>query len=115
MYYDRNAIIEFPNDGVFYRLILEDPSVPPHLQVKVEEILTETKCNIQQANSKDNGGYFNAAFRIHFPYDMSIPFPLVRGVFFKGDLFGMKVVGEVIGLHPTQLGKCTVYIKDISA
>ncbi len=115
MYYDRTAVREFPNTGEFYHLIINDKTLPPREQEKTEEILLTVECNIQEAlSSKQTKGFIDASFKIHFPYDMTMPFTLKRGVYFRGNLGGLVVRGEVIGIFPSQLGKCSVYIKDIN-
>lgn len=126
-YYDREQYDEFPYVCDIYKIGF-DPSLPPSEQVDVETILLQTKCNIQQSNASVNGGLINASFDIFFLFDYEkykeenideenpdaeIPFPIQRGLLFRGTMQGMDVSGEIIGVVPSQLGKVAIQIKDL--
>ena len=112
-YSDRFITQEFPYKGIFYKME-KDLSLPPSQQKLVRVAVLEVKCNMQEAHSSQVQGLTTASYKIYFPYEKSIPFPLRRGMFFEGDLSGMPVTGEVIGVYPSQVGKCVVYIKDLN-
>ncbi len=109
----RSQIREFPSEGEIYRMEKADKSLPPSQQREVKNTLLAFKCNIQEASATDNSGFINASFRISFPYESDIVFK--RGDFFEGSIYGLVVKGEVIGVFPSQLGKCYIYIKDVNS
>lgn len=101
----------FPYDGSIYYTGI-DENLPPDEQVETDIVVLDTKCDIQEVNRSNSGGFINATFAIFFPFDKSKPFEVKRGMFFKGTMYGMEVRGEIIGVFPTQLSNCTIYIKD---
>lgn len=113
MIIDRNKILEFPYDGVFYRVGVDD-SLPPSQQVEQDVILLETKCNVQEAGS-NIGDFINASYKVFFSYNQGIGgvFPFKQDDLFRCNVFGLNVSGKVIGIFPSQLGKAYVYIKDL--
>lgn len=109
-YIDRD-IQEYPYHGGFYYYTV-DTSLPLDQQVETEVTVLETECDIQEAGSNVTGGITNASFSIYFPFDPSGRMPVRRGHKFRGEMYGMAVDGEVIGVFPTQLGGCVAYLKD---
>ena len=109
----RSQIREFPSEGEIYRMEKADKSLPPSQQREEKVSLLTFKCNIQEASASDNSGFINASFRISFPYESDISFK--RGDFFDGSVNGLIVKGEIIGIFPSQLGKCSIYIKDVNS
>lgn len=103
--------VEFPFQGAFYRSFI-DESLPLEEQVEEKTLLFETKCDIQQTTTNDSGGFVDPSFAIYFPIDISQDLLVKRGDFFEGSMYGMQVNGEVIGIYASQLGGCTVYLKD---
>ncbi len=114
MMIDRDEVVEFPYTGSFYYYDT-DTSVAPSLQVQEKIVVLETECNILEAGATQSSGFTSATFNIFFPYDKEEEFNLRRGHYFEGDLNGLPVTGEVIGIFPSQLSKCKVYIKDINS
>lgn len=109
-YIDR-SISEYPYSGRFYRTVI-DTGLPLDQRVPTEETVLETECDIQEAGSNVTGGITNASFSIYFPFDTEGTMPVRRGHMFRGEMYGMVVDGEVIGVFPTQLGGCVAYLKD---
>lgn len=110
MYIDRN-IDEFPFDGTFYRLETVDASKPLDEREEREVAIYATECDIQESQKTDSGG-IKASFEIYFPFDKAEGIRITRGDYFRGEMYGMAVNGVVIGLFPTQMDKCTAYIRD---
>lgn len=112
-YYDRHRIEEFPYNGTFYRIGI-DETLPPSQQVEGEMPLLDTKCNVQEAGSNLSGDFINASYKIYFPYvnDGVSEFPFKKNDSFKAVVNGLDVSGKVIGIFPSQLQKAYVYIKD---
>ena len=106
------AFTEFPFNGVFYRTYI-DETKPLDERVEEQEILLETICDIQQVSQSSGGNFVNASFEVYFPISIAQNLNIKRGNFFEGEMYGMKVNGEIIGIYPSQLGGCTVYLKDI--
>lgn len=111
MYIEINRIQEYPFDGVFYHIGI-DESKPLDEQVEEEIIDLETKCDIQESSKKDTSGAINASFNIYFPFDTTVGINIKRGYLFRGSMYGMEVNGTIIGLFPTQMGGCVAYITD---
>lgn len=109
-YIDR-GIEEYPYHGRFYRIGF-DMDVPLDQRVPIEKTVLDTECDIQEAGSNVTGGITNASFSIYFPFDTEGEMPVRRGDQFKGEMYGMVVDGQVIGVFPTQLGGCVAYLKD---
>lgn len=103
---------EYPFNGIFYRTFI-DESKPLDERVEEQETLLETPCDIQQVSQNDGGNFVNASFKVYFPISTNVDLNIKRGHFFDGEMYGMKVNGEIIGIFPSQLGGCTVYLKDI--
>lgn len=109
-YIDRN-ISEYPYRGRFYYTSV-DMSLPMDQRVPEEVTVLDTECDMQEAGSNVTGGITNASFSIYFPFDAEGTMPVRRGHMFRGEMYGMVVDGEVIGVFPTQLGGCVAYLKD---
>ena len=103
--------VEFPFQGAFYRSFI-DESLPLEEREEEETLLFETKCDIQQTTTNDSGGMVDASFAIYFPLDITQDIIIKRGDIFEGAMYGMPVNGEIIGIYASQLGACTVYLKD---
>lgn len=111
MYIDRNEIEEYPFDGAFYTYGVDD-SKPLEEQVEEEILILATKCDIQESQKSDASGNITASFNVYFPFEKETGIAVTRGMTFKGNIYGLEVNGEVIGVFPTQMGGCTCYIKD---
>lgn len=112
MLIDRNLLNEYPFDGAFYRYGV-DESKPLDEQVEEEILVLETKCDIQSSSKSDASGNITAYFNVYFPFDKEVGIDITRGLRFKGDMYGLKVNGEVISVEPSQLGGCACYVKDL--
>lgn len=104
-------IEEYPFTGKIYRPYI-DESLPLEERVETLELVLSTKCDIQQTSSNDGGNLIDASFKIFFPIDTSKKINIKRGYLFEGEMYGIEVNGEIIGIYPSQLGGCTIFIKD---
>lgn len=111
MYIDRNGSTEYPFEGVFYTVRI-DESLPLDQQEEKKVIVLRTKCDIQESQKSESGGNIAAAFNIFFPFDKNKGIPVTRGMIFEGNMYGLTVNGVVIGIFPTQAGGCVCYISD---
>lgn len=109
MYIDTNEISEYPFFGEFYRVV-EDVNAPLIEQHEKEVVVLRTPCDIIEGGSK-RGQFITASFSIYFPFEDNVD--VRRGDFFRGELYSMQVNGRVIGVFPTQLKGCVVYIDDL--
>lgn len=112
MIVDRTEIEEYPFDGSFYDVVINE-ELPLEEQVEEEVVVLETKCDIQESQKSDSGGNITATFNIYFPFDKEEGVKVRRGMIFRGSIYGMEVNGRVIGVYPSQLGGCACYIKDL--
>lgn len=103
-------ISEFPFEGAIYKYGI-DESLPPDQQIETDIKVLEFKCDIQEFNNGYNKLFIDASFKVFFPFDRDAPFEIKRGMTFKGAIYGMKVEGKIIGVFPTQMGCCSIYIK----
>lgn len=104
-----DEFVEFPYEGIFYRTFIDDTK-PLEEQVEEKKQVLASKCDIQEVSATENGNFINASFRVFIP--MANFLPVKRGDLFEGSAYGMRVNGEIIGIYPSQLGGCTIYIKD---
>lgn len=111
MYINRKKIQEYPFKGYFYHIGI-DESKPLDQREEETIIDLETECDIQESAKSDTSGAINASFNIYFPFDTSVGINIKRGYSFKGSMYGMEVNGTVIGVFPTQMGGCVVYLTD---
>lgn len=116
MYIDRSETVEYPFEGEFYKKEI-DKTLPPSEWVEEEVVVFTTKCDIQESAKQKSAasGFSSVSFNIYFPFDTNSGIEIKKGMFFRGSMYNMEVEGEVIGLFPTQLGGCAVYIKDLEA
>lgn len=111
MYTDRDLLDTFPYEGTFFRTFVDESK--PLDERKEERIdLLTIKCDIQ-GNRSGMGYFLNASFSIYIPWDVNDKLPFKRGDLFESNIFGMIVNGEIIGIYPSQLGGCSIYIKDM--
>lgn len=114
MYIDRNILDEYPFDGVFY--INKDVESPDGDLIGggdtvEEEIILETKCDVQETQKAFTAGAITASFNVYFPFDKGTGINVERGMMFRANVYGMDINGMVIGVFPTQMGGCLAYIK----
>lgn len=109
---DMELLVEYPFNGAFYTFG-RDESKPLDQQKEEKILIMETVCDIQESQKSDSSGNITASFNIYFPFDKKEGIKIVRGMRFEGEMYGLKVNGEVIGVFPTQMGGCACYIKDL--
>lgn len=119
MYTDRNALREYPYEGEFYRredIIPDDGNLLAESD-RPDTIILRTVCDIQKTDKQFSSGVISMGYTVYFPMPMtdddteSIPDDLKPGVRFRATMFNMAVDGMVIGVYPTQMHGCQVYIK----
>lgn len=119
MYTDRNALKEYPYEGEFYR---REDSMPDDGDLlnesdKPDTVILHTVCDIQKTDKLFSSGVITMGYTVYFPMptteegEEGIPTGLEPGIRFRGAMFGMAVDGMVIGVYPTQMHGCQVYIK----
>lgn len=112
MYIDRNTLSDYPFWGIFYRVGVDD-SLPLDEQIEREFTIFETECDVTESSHSWSNNFIWAKYAIYFPYDKDNDKIVVQlGDLFKCDVHGLMVNGKVVGVFPTQLGGCTVYIQD---
>lgn len=111
MVIDNEPLVEYPFKGSFYKIGI-DYTKPPSQQVEEEILVLETDCDIQEAQKSDTSGNVVSTFNVYFPFDKNGEVGIQKGMIFRGSLYGVDVEGEIIGLFPTQMGGCAVYLKD---
>lgn len=113
MYTDHyKGIEDYPFTGEFYRLELED-GLPLNQQRPVPKVYFTTACDIAEASHTRHSNFVSASFAVFFPFDKESETVLVkRGDMFRSSQYGLEVNGKVVGVFPSQLGGCVVYIND---
>lgn len=115
MYIDRNILQEYPFEGEFYYVGIDESN--PDLEDRVEqEIITlVTPCDITQTNYAARSNFLSSTYTIFVPFDKEKDKVVIRrGDLFRADMYGLTVDGRVIGVFPSQMGGITVYIEDLS-
>lgn len=108
MYTDHLGTIEYPFEGTFYRIGIDD-SKPLDEQVEEEMVIFETSFDMTEG-----GTLGTETFRLFLPFDFnSERLVIAEGNLFKGDIYGASIKGRVIGIYPSQLGGCTVLLTRI--
>lgn len=111
MIIDRDILQEYPFDGKFYTTMI-DKTKPVDKWKEEEVVVLETKCDIQGAQ-KEDGGVISNSYNVYLPFDKSAGIKIKRGLKFDGSMYGMTISNaDVIDVVPTQLGGCSVFIKD---
>ncbi len=114
MYIDRDILQEYPFEGEFYYIGI-DESLPLEERVEVEMLRLKTLCDIQEASHTVKSNFIDATYTIYIPFDKDNEKVVIRrGDTFKADMYGLMVDGKVIGVFPSQMGGITVYIKDVT-
>lgn len=109
---DLGILEEYPFRGSFYEKRI-DKTKPLKEQKEEEILLLDTECDIQEVGKSKNSGTINASFNVYFPFNKEDGINIKRGNTFRGTMYGMEVNGTVIGVFPTQMGGCVVYLTDI--
>lgn len=108
MYTDHLGTKEYPHEGVFYRIGIDD-SLPLDQQTEQEIEIFSTKFDMTEG-----GTLSTETFRIFFPFDAYYEtLVIAEGNLFQGTIYGANIKGRVIGIYPSQLGGCTVLLTRI--
>lgn len=108
MFTDHFGTKEYPFEGVFYEIGVDD-SKPLDEQVEEEKVIFETTFDMTEG-----GTLSTETFRIFFPFDFATEsLVIAEGDLFKGSIYGASVRGRVIGIYPSQLSGCTVLLTRI--
>lgn len=119
MYTDRKALEEYPYEGEFYR---REDSIPDNGDLleendKPDMVILQTVCDIQKTDAQFSSSVISMGYAVYFPMPTTedgtetIPEGLKPGVRFRATIFDMAVDGMVIGIYPSQMHGCKVYIK----
>lgn len=113
-YIEWDDLREYPFDGYFFVSVI-DRTKPLEQQVAEEDIILETKCDITEASHSRLGDFSKAAYSVYVPFDKTLtqPIEVSRGMMFRADFYGVKVLGKVTGVFPSQLGGFVAYV-DVS-
>lgn len=108
MFTDHFGTIEYPNEGMFYRIGIDD-SKP-----LVEQVEEEIEIFSTVFDMTEGGTLSTETFRIFFPFNSkSEELAISVGDLFKSSLYGSSLKGRVLGIYPSQLGGCTVLLTRI--
>ena len=114
MFIDRNEIEEYPFNGTFYTTEQTASDDGDPLKDTTSEVtLLNTECDIQEASKNISGDSIISYYNIYYPFDKTNGINIKRGTKFRSVDYGMEVEGTVVGIYPSQLGGCSVYIKVI--
>lgn len=115
MFIDNSEMDFYPFEGQFRRCFV-DESKPLDEQSEENVVVLRTRCDIMEAGKSHSRSknFISASFVVYFPIDKDNPEVVVkRGDTFHGDVYGMPADGKVIGVFPSQLKACLVYIEDL--
>lgn len=116
MFIDRNEIEEYPFNGTFYtteQTASDDGD--PFNETTSEVVLLDTVCDIQEASKNMSGDAIISYYNIYYPFDKTSGINVKRGTKFRSVAYGITIEGTVVGIYPSQLGGCSVYIKVIES
>ena len=112
MYFDRNAIQEYPHNAVFTRTVEKEGA--SYLEPQEETItVLETVCDVMEAGHAQNGSFVSADYALYFPFDKEDGVIVRAGDIASVDMYGIEVKGKVLGVFPSQLGGVKVYLEDL--
>ena len=108
MYTNHYEPEEYPHDGYFYRIGV-DESKPLDEQVEEEITIYSTKFDLSEGSDLEM-----KSFKIFFPFDYKKDeIAINEGNAFKGSIWGASIKGRVLGIYPSQFGGCTVLLTRI--
>ena len=108
MYTDLYGIEEYPFQGVFYKIGIDD-SKPLDEQVEEEIEVFSTPFDISEGLALSND-----TFKIYFPFNhYNDSLVISVGDLFKANLDGHIQRGRIISIYPSQLGGCMAVLKMI--
>lgn len=115
MYINRNILSEYPYQGQFFRMTI-DESLPLDKQEEIKDVFFTTPCDVMESSHSWSKDFIFGKYAVYFPFDKSKEDIKVRiGDMFECDVYGLMVNGKVIGVFPSEMGGITVYIQDIDA
>lgn len=113
MYIDHNRLQDYPFDGVFYTVGV-DESKPLDQQQEEKIVIFETKCDISESSHSWSKDFIWAKYAIYFPFNTKTDKINIKlGDLFEANMYGLKVDGKVVGIFPSQMGGVAVYIQDM--
>lgn len=105
MYTDHFGTQEYPFDGMFYRVGV-DESLPLDQREETEISIFSTSFDMAEGASLST-----ETFSIYFPFDeYNDTIVIAEGNLFKGSIYGASIKGRVLGIYPSQLGGCKVLL-----
>jgi hypothetical protein len=111
-YIDRDILQDFPFEGRFYRVVIDD-SVPLDEREEEEVTVLETPCDIAKSSHSWAQNFIWAKYVVTFPLDLERDEVVVKmGDLFRANMYGLDVNGKVVGVFPSQMGGVTVYVQD---
>lgn len=76
-------------------------------------LILQVECDITEAGHTGKSVFIDASFAIYFDIECEPDeIPIKRGDIFESDMYGLEVNGKVVGIFPSQLHGCVVYIND---
>lgn len=110
MFKDKNKLESHPFHGEFFEgIINEGDSLLETTETEVS--VCEVDCDIQEASHARPGGRLQYVYSIFCDFDKSEDIPVRAGMTFKGEQYGVPVVGRVFGVSASQLGGYVVYVQ----
>lgn len=105
MYTDHLGTQEYPFEGMFYRIGV-DESKPLDEREETTVSIFSTSFDMAEGASLST-----ETFSIFFPFDAyNETIVISEGNLFRGDIYGASIKGRVIGIYPSQLGGCKVLL-----
>ena len=116
MYFNRQAITQYPFRGTFFTVITTKPDDGDllggdSLETSEETVLLETECDIQKAAKMFSNGTIMADYKVFFPCEVGAALPIRFNSNFRCLDYAIPIQGRVVGLEYSQLGGCMVDIK----
>lgn len=108
MLVDLEPLKEYPYTGEFYTYEEDDSQWGAD---PVEKVVFSTVCDIQEAQKLYSGGSLSASYNVYFPFEEEDGITIQRGMKFRGEAYGLKIEGDVIGVFPYQMGGCACYVR----
>lgn len=118
MVINRNALSEYPYNGIFYTVKKNEYPDGDFLGGDSEDgeahggdiILLKTLCDIQLQSHTVNNGTIMADYKVFFPWEHGKEIPIPLNAIFKCEDYAVPLIGRVLGISMSQLGGCTVDI-----
>lgn len=110
---DNNILVEFPFSGTFYQL-KTDKGQGLLNQQTIEEVVLDVECDIQTTNHSNGSGVLASTHAVFFSRNgIEEPFPVKKGMMFRGTLYGYEIKGKVLSVELSMLNACCCYIRDL--